>query len=94
MQKFTLNLNSINDSFVIETDDNDTIKTMRELQSQLTYKQRQDLLAMLLQRIERNYNDFMSGAESVDDVELGEYTSDDFMTDCLQAAYTQQQITQ
>jgi hypothetical protein len=94
MQKFTLNLAFINDSFVIETNDTDTVKTMQELDSKLTYEQRSHMLSNILKRIERNYFDFMSGVESVDDIECGQYTNDDFSTDLLQAAYTQQQITQ
>lgn len=93
MQKFTLNLSFINDSMVIETDDTDTVNAMRNMDRQLSYEQRSQMLAMILARIERNYNDFMQGADSVDDCDLGLYTADDFSVDLLQAAYTQQQIT-
>ena len=93
MQKFTLNLSFINDTMVIETDDTSTVNAMRDLDRQLSYEQRSQMLANILKRIERNYIDFMQGADSVNDPELGVYTNDNFSVDLLQAAYTQQQIT-
>ena len=94
MQTFKLNLAFINNTIAIETDDTETVNVMRELDLQLTYEQRKQMLAMIVERIERNFIDFMSGVDEVNDPEVGEYTYDDFSVDLLQAAYTQQQLTQ
>ena len=93
MQTFTLYIPSLNDGFNIQTNDTELIAFMRKEHSKLSRQDKEDLVAMLLKRIETHFTAFTEGhLDQVDDDELGVYTADDFSTDVLQCAYTQTQL--